>query len=324
MKKTKIISIVVAMLAVVALGVFMGKYMFKLMEATTTNSNTKTNSATTPQIINEQNSSSVKILYGDQEKIASEPQNTQIVPKSESVSDNLITANPVESDSASKTPQNLQASQASSTTPPANDGLSFSPTGPKWFAYASTNGLNVRESPDKKGKLLFKVSKGTRGVVKEKKNGWSYIQWDFNKKKGWSIDDYLIQGPAGIVDNIVNNTSAKNIENIKKEQLTQSSIEKMLEQSKTIVGVAKPAPASETVIKYTNGKNLPQRGTITPSGGANIRAEASTKSNRLIKLPKGTVVGIKSVKQVDNYQWFEITYSNGAKTGWTREDNLQF
>ena len=240
------------------------------------------------------------------------------------VSDNLITANPVESDSASKTPQNLQASQASSTTPPANDGLSFSPTGPKWFAYASTNGLNVRESPDKKGKLLFKVSKGTRGVVKEKKNGWSYIQWDFNKKKGWSIDDYLIQGPAGIVDNIVNNTSAKNIENIKKEQLTQASIEKMLEQSKTIVGVAKPAPASETVIKYTNGKNLPQRGTITPSGGANIRAEASTKSDRLIKLPKGTVVGIKSVKQVDNYQWFEITYSNGAKTGWTREDNLQF
>ena len=30
------------------------------------------------------------------------------------------------------------------------------------------------------------VSKGTRGVVKEKKDGWSYIQWDFNKKKGWS------------------------------------------------------------------------------------------------------------------------------------------
>ena len=97
----------------------------------------------------------------------------------------------------------------------------------------------------------------------------------------------------------------------------------MLEQSKTIVGVAKPAPASETVIVYTN-KDLPQRGTITPINGANIREQPTTQSARLIKLPKGTSVGIKSVKKVDKYQWFEITYSNGTKSGWTREDNLQF
>ncbi|EKD81008.1 MAG: hypothetical protein ACD_39C02039G0003, partial [uncultured bacterium] len=35
MKKAKLISIVVIMLSVIALGVFMGKQMFKLMEADT-------------------------------------------------------------------------------------------------------------------------------------------------------------------------------------------------------------------------------------------------------------------------------------------------
>lgn len=312
MKKTKIISIVVAMLAVVALGVFMGKYMFKLMEATTT-SNTNTQQTTNSNNGN----SGVQILYGEKTGEATSPEsiptnNAQEIKHEQQKPSN---ENPVASET--KTVSKPEASNPNST-------LTFSPTGPRWYAYASTNGLNVREAPDKKGKLLFKVSKGTRGVVKEKKDGWSMIQWDFNKKKGWSIDEYLVQGPAGIVDNVVNNASGTKIENIKKEQLSQANVEKMLEQNKTIIGVAKPAPASETVITYTNGKDLPKKGTITPANGANIREQPNTQSNRVIKLPKGTIVGIKSVKQVEKYQWFEITFSNGSKTGWTREDNLQF
>ena len=81
---------------------------------------------------------------------------------------------------------------------------------------------------------------------------------------------------------------------------------------------------TDSVITYTNGKELPKKGTISQQNGANIREAPTTQSAKLIKLPKGTTVGIKSVKQVDQYQWFEITFSNGAKTGWTREDNLKF
>ena len=61
MKKTKIISIVVAMLGVVALGVFMGKYMFRLMEAT----GTPTGDAAT-QTSQTASNNNVKVLYGEQ------------------------------------------------------------------------------------------------------------------------------------------------------------------------------------------------------------------------------------------------------------------
>ena len=306
------------MLAVVALGIFMGKYMFKLMELKSTQNNQSTNNSTTTSL-NTNNQESSLHLYKDNsgnasESISSEDtnsvQNTQ-TPKALNPTNNASAS----SDSINSDSQNPK---------PANDTLAFSPTGPRWYAYATTNGLNVRETPDKKGKFMFKVAKGTRGVVKEKKDGWTYIQWDFNKKKGWSIDDYLVQGPANIVENAVNKAGDKKIETINKEQLTQSKIEKELETSKTIIGIATAASLADNVITYTNGKELPKKGTITPVNGANIREAPSTQSAKLIKLPKGTTVGIKSVKQVDQYQWFEITYSNGAKTGWTREDNLKF
>lgn len=322
LKKTKIISFLVAILAVVALGIFMGKYMFKLMEASTSSA------ATTKPVTanNPANQGNIKILYGDQSEKSEKKEDIGKIPEKETTQPaekKDTAAEPKQPEAAADTQTENNQHTTSSDVVAGSTALSFSPTGPKWFAYASTKGLNVRESPTTKGKLLFKVSKGTRGVVKEKKDGWTLIQWDFNRKKGWSTDEYLIQGPAGIIENIVNGSGDK-IESIKKEQLTKASSEKMQELNKTIIGVARPAPTSETVITYTNGKDLPKRGTITPSNGANIRQEPTTQSARLIKLPKGTVVGIKSVKQVEKYQWFEITYSNGSKTGWTREDNLKF
>ena len=309
------------MLAVVALGIFMGKYMFKLMELKSTqNPTTSSNNSNTATSISQQGS--VQVLYGDKSEnpsnLEADKQPTILSSATPQIS------KPIDNASSSSTTVSNNPTTDKQTPKPANDNSVFSPTGPRWYAYASTNGLNVRETPDKKGKFLFKVAKGTRGVVKEKKDGWTYIQWDFNKKKGWSIDDYLVQGPANIVENIVNKTTDKKIETINKEQLTQAKIEKEIETSKTIIGIATAPPLTENVITYTNGKELPKKGTIVPINGANIRETPSTQSAKLIKLPKGTTVGIKSVKQVDQYQWFEITYSNGSKTGWTREDNLKF
>ena len=310
------------MLAVVALGIFMGKYMFKLMELKSTQNPTTSSNNTNP-VPNPNQQGSVQVLYGDHAENASnsveanKPQPTQS-------SETAQTLNVIDNASSSSNTAVNNPTTDKQPSKPANDISVFSPNGPRWYAYATTNGLNVRETPDKKGKFMFKVSKGTRGVVKEKKDGWTYIQWDFNKKKGWSIDEYLIQGPSTIVENLVNKTTDKKIENINKEQITQAKIEKEIETSKTIIGIATAASLADNVITYTNGKELPKKGTITPANGANIRETPSTQSAKLIKLPKGTTVGIKSVKQVDQYQWFEITYSNGSKTGWTREDNLKF
>lgn len=309
------------MLAVVALGIFMGKYMFKLMELKSTQNPTTSSNTTNTPTPNQQGS--VQVLYGDHSENASNSVETN-KPQPAQTTETAQVQNVIDNASSSTNTAVNNPTPDKQPSKPANDNSVFSPTGPRWYAYASTNGLNVRETPDKKGKFLFKVSKGTRGVVKEKKDGWTYIQWDFNKKKGWSIDDYLVQGPANIVENIVNKTTDKKIENINKEQLTQAKIEKEIETSKTIIGIATAPPLSENVITYTNGKELPKKGTITPVNGANIRETPSTQSAKLTKLPKGTTVGIKSVKQVDQHQWFEITYSNGSKTGWTREDNLKF
>jgi hypothetical protein len=310
------------MLAVVALGIFMGKYMFKLMELKSTqNSTTSSNNSNTLSASNQQGS--VQVLYGDKSDNSSNTVDVKQLQNIQATETPKLT-NQVNNASSSSTTASNNTNSEKANSKPANDNSVFSPTGPRWYAYASTNGLNVRETPDKKGKFMFKVAKGTRGVVKEKKDGWTYIQWDFNKKKGWSIDDYLVQGPANIVENVINKTADKKIENISKDQLTQAKIEKEIETSKTIIGIATSASLTDNVITYTNGKELPKKGTITPTNGANIREAPSTQSAKLVKLPKGTTVGIKSVKQVDQYQWFEITYSNGAKTGWTREDNLKF
>lgn len=313
------------MLAVVALGIFMGKYMFKLMEATS--SQTLSSNTTTPQV---EGQSKVKILYGDKEEISPSVLATDSSQANQAAQQqpNVLFAEQKVTTTEKNAPS--QSSLATKNAPPASNetspknSLAFSPNGPRWYAFSTTKGLNVREAPDRKGKFLFKVAKGTRGVVKEKKAGWTYIKWDFNKKSGWSIDEYLVQGPAIIFESAINKPSSSKSENLKAEQINQLSIEKTIEANKTIVGIAKPAPASETVITYTNGKDLPKRGTISSQGGANIRKKPTTKSARLIRLPKGTVVGIKSVQKIDSYQWFEITYKNGTQTGWTREDNIQF
>ncbi|MDD2998936.1 MAG: SH3 domain-containing protein [Candidatus Riflebacteria bacterium] len=299
MKKAKIISIVVIVLSVVALGVFMGKQMFKLMEAGSTQKAPETASGASDS------GSSVKILY------TAETGGTITTPVIEAATMTTpvqmpgLTQKPTEDIAAVKT---------------ASDA--FDPNGPKWFAYASGNGVNVRNGPSTGEKLLFKVGKGTRGVVVEKKDGWTNIKWDFNRKTGWVRDDLLIQGPAAVMGVLIQKT--EDLTKIDAKQIGKASAQEAIKESLIAVAIAKPAIASETVNTYVQGKNLPKEATIQAQTFATVRSAPNTSSEKISRLPKGMLVKIKSVRKEGRWQWFEIIFNEGRKTGWTREDNLKF
>ncbi|PKL42797.1 MAG: hypothetical protein CVV41_12255 [Candidatus Riflebacteria bacterium HGW-Riflebacteria-1] len=297
-KKAKLISIVVIMLSVIALGVFMGKQMFKLMEADA-GAPGQTASA------GESATSTVKILYSADK------------PGEMAAASNVPAPTVAGPDTA---PSLTEITEAK--TPEKKDGSGFDPNGPKWFAYASGNGTNVRSGASLQDKALFKVSKGTKGTVLDKKGGWTHIKWDFNRKDGWVRDDLLIQGPASVVQNIVANAS--DVASIDTSKMSAENTKQMLEANRIAVAIAKPAPVSETVKTFVDGANLPEQATIEVQTFANIRSGPNTNDDMVAKLPKGMAVKVKSVKKIGKWQWFEIVFQDGKKSGWTREDNLKF
>jgi uncharacterized protein YgiM (DUF1202 family) len=286
------------MLCVVALGVFMGKQMFKLIEAESTG--TTSSSAAT---------SSVQILYSANKNASGETQ----IP---SVEISEVKQEIPIADQAEEKAENNETAQTSPAQPV------FSADGPRWYAYATGNGINVRTGPSTSYKQLFKVAKGTRGTVTEKKNGWTQIKWDFNRKTGWVRDDLLVQGPAAIVSTLVQKTG--DVEKIDTRQITKANAKKVMKENKMIVAVAKKAPVSETVKSFTEGDDLPEQGKIAADPFANIRTGPGTQNARITRLPKGVVVKINKAEREGNWLWFEITFNDGKKTGWTREDNLTF
>jgi len=303
-KKAKILSIVVIMLSVIALGIFMGKQMFKLMEAGT--------GAPGQSVANagDNASSTVKILYSADKNgtaVAATPETAPVMPASD------IAAAPA---------QTVAPAGLAPAAETKKDGNAFDPNGPKWFAYASGNGTNVRSGPSLQDKALFKVGKGTKGTVLAKQDGWTQIKWDFNRKEGWVRDDLLLQGPATVVQAVVANTS--DIAQIDAGKLDKETAKAILQESKVAVAIAKPAPVSETVKTFVDGENLPEQARIEVQTFANIRSGPSTRHDMVAKLPKGMVVKIKSVEKVGKWQWFEILFQEGKKSGWTREDNLKF
>ena len=302
MKKAKMLSIVVIMLSVIALGVFMGKQMFKLMEAGTGAPGQMASTG------NDSASSTVKILYS-----ADKP--GTVTSETPTVAPSIVSA-------AAEPVATVAAATPEAKEPEKKDGNSFDPSGPKWFAYSSGNGINVRSGPSLQDKALFKVGKGTKGTVIDKKNGWTQIKWDFNKKEGWVRDDLLIQGPATVVQTVVANTS--DIAQLDAGKINKESAKAILEESKVAVAIAKPAPVSETVKTFVDGENLPEQARIEVQTFANIRSGPSTRHDMVAKLPKGMVVKIKAVEKVGKWQWFEILFQEGKKSGWTREDNLKF
>ena len=302
LKKAKIISIVVIMLSVIALGVFMGKQMFKLMEAGSTQS--APNAVSSDQ---SEPSSTVKVLYSG--KTGDQGSETAVPIQAEASISPTVTASVI-----------TGADNASGSS--KADANAFDPHGPKWFAYASGNGTNVRSGPSTNDKLMFKVSKGTRGVVTDKKDGWTSIKWDFNRKTGWVRDDLLLQGPATIMTNLIQTASGSS--KIDSELISQAAAKEALRENLVSVAIAKPALASETVSTYVQGQPLPDHATIEAQTFANVRSLPNTTSEKLGKLPKGMVVKIKSTQREGRWRWFEVIYNDGRKTGWTREDNLKF
>ncbi len=307
MKKAKIISIVVIMLSVIALGVFMGKQMFKLMEAGSSQTAPATASDTSTDP-----SSSVKVLYSAKSGEAPAEKVIEAEAKDAPVSGGVTSGS---------IPAVGQAASSTSLATPSGEPV-FAPNGPKWFAYASGNGTNVRMGPSTNDKLFFKVGKGTRGVVTEKKDGWTCIKWDFNRKTGWVRDDLLLQGPASIMTNLLQQTDDPG--KVDPNKISQAAAKEIIRENLVAVAVAKPALASETVNTYVQGQELPEKATIETTTFATVRAQPNTTSEKLGKLPKGMIVKIKRTQKEGRWRWFEIIYNNGRKTGWTREDNLKF
>ena len=167
----------------------------------------------------------------------------------------------------------------------------------------------------------MKVSKGTKGTVLEKKNGWTKIKWDFNKKIGWTRDDIIVSGPEEVLQSA--GTDGKHVASMTSVAL-QAASRKAAEIAKTVnVAVARPVPASETVKGFFGGKP-PSDATIVASPYARVRSQPTRQASEVGRIPKGIAVKIKSYKQIGKFAWFEITFSNGKKEGWTREDNLRF
>lgn len=300
MKKAKLISIFIIMLSVVALGVFMGKQMFKLIEAGSTTDKTGSQQIAT---------SSVQILYS-----------SGTVASQSYVAAPEIT--PAQSENTQKAEPGTSENAVAKTPPSKPTAPVFSPDGPRWFAYASGNGINVRNGPSTKYKRLFKVAKGTRGDVVEKKDGWTRIKWDFNQQYGWVRDDLLVQGPAEVVSTLVQKTG--DVEKIDAKQINKATAKELLKESKLVVAVAKPAPIANTVKTYVEGDKLPEHAKIAADPFANIRSGPGVGNARVTKLPKGVVVKINKVQREGKWLWFEIQFNEGKKSGWTREDNLSF
>ncbi|MBF0500175.1 MAG: SH3 domain-containing protein [Candidatus Riflebacteria bacterium] len=194
-------------------------------------------------------------------------------------------------------------------------------SGERWFAYAAANATKVRENPGTTSKALMQINLGTRGLVLDRKDGWTKVKWDFNRKIGWTRDDFLTVGPAEVMMGLM--TSDGKVASISSASI-QIAAKKAQTMANTIsMAVAKPAPPSETVKGFAGGK-LPHEATIIADPNAHVRSEPSTKGIQVGKVAKGSIVTIKSVKKIGRYQWFEIIFNNGKKEGWTREDNLQF
>lgn len=316
MKIIKIISVLVIIASVIALGIFAGKQMFRMLEE-----KSQTPAASAP-------------------------------PSPDTPA--VTTPAPTESVAASgDTSQGIALSTSSATTPSAGVSPGFpspavssvsSPTAAdagkpllgNEVAYALTNGVKVRESASTESKEMMRVNQGTKGFVLEHVGGWTKIKWDFNKKIGWTRDDLLLMGPQEVLSTMVdhngkliNDQSVASVTASAVASMTAARIQAATKKARTIAmtvstAVAKPAAPAETVKGYVAGGKLPEEGTIIADPLAKVRSSPDAKSQLVGKIPKGLTVKILSAQQAGKYMWFHISFNNGRKEGWTREDNIQF
>jgi uncharacterized protein YgiM (DUF1202 family) len=338
LKKAKIISIVIVMFFVIALGAFMGKQVFRLMEVggtTTTDNNGEVAksdySGTSYEEVGELNSTSLnthqKVPPVNQPNLSDdsttsvanmgfqretpnrEPQPpirpTRPEPVIARQEPKLITNEPVAP--ISRVEPVTQVNKVEEKTVPV---------GVKTYAFANGSGINVRTGPSIREAMLFKIGNGTKGLVLEKKNGWTRILWDFNKERGWVRDDLLNFSSTPVMPTPTAQAANKEINITPAKKVSPENI--------VAVAMAKPADISVTTNSYKSGDKLPTEAVINAETFANIRSLPTTSSEKIGKLPKGMVVRVKNVKKEGRWQWFEIVFQAGRKVGWTREDNLKF
>lgn len=321
MKIIKIISVVVIIASVIALGIFAGKQMFRMLEeksqAPTASGQPLpgTVAGTAPASPASSEIPTASSAYGSSPEIAvSAP--TTITP---SAGGSIIS--PPSGRSSGET-----ASPAVANKPLLGNDV----------AYALTNGVKVRESSSTESKELMRVNQGTKGFVLEHKDGWTKIKWDFNKKMGWTRDDLLLMGPQEVLSTMVDHNgkliSEQNVASVTASavaSMTAARIQAAAKKAQAIAmtvstAVAKPAAPAETVKGYVAGGKLPEEGMIVADPLAKVRSSPDVKSQLVGKIPKGLPVKILSAQQVGRYMWFRISFNNGRKEGWTREDNIQF
>lgn len=347
MKNSKIISMVVILLFVIAIGIFLGKQCFKLFEAsqttptqvanqTQTNNNTETPpqknepkhsyselppAAQLPQVIEEPPRTALVIdnkhpQSNDPFAQANQLQNNNkniasqpLKPVSESNNSKISSIEPVKQNIASIT--NKEPSKVLSQVKPDSNNTS---TEKVTYVYANGSAINVRSGPSTSNKRLFQIGKDTKGTVIERKNGWTHANWDFNKQNGWVRDDLLkFSSQEKITTTTQKTTKANN----------PKQVSPIVEESVVTVAVAKPADLAETTNSFSENIKLPKEVIISVED-AFIRSKADTKSEYITKLPKGIIVTATNYKQVGKWKWFEVVFQGGRKKGWTREDNLKF
>jgi len=313
-KIIKIVSVVIIIASVIALGAYAGKQMFKFLE--------DKSQTTIP-------AQEVKTAH------AAPVQDKGILPSSGFDKEQTDSSF---SSSGSATFSGGTHSSSAGTSPSGHPG-NATPAKPLLgndVAYALVKGVKVRDNPSLESKEMMRVNQGTKGFVLERKDGWTKIKWDFNKKIGWTRDDLLLIGPQEVLSTMVdNNGKLINDQSIASAtvsaiaSMTTARIQAAAKKAQAIAqtvstAVAKPAAPTDTVKGYVKGGKLPEEGTIIPDSGAKVRNRPDTKSDLVGKVPKGIAVKILSAKQIGKYMWFNISYNNGKKEGWTREDNLQF
>ncbi|MBF0408500.1 MAG: SH3 domain-containing protein [Candidatus Riflebacteria bacterium] len=299
MKKIKILLVLIIFLSIIVLGLFMGKQVLSSLENGSIQQAALTASAT--KVAPSDNTANAEVP-----SIADLPNRfeNQIKPGSNQVKAEVqIASNP-------------------NVFPGVSDKSWYPATGTKFVAYIADKGVNVRDGPSLQSKQIFRLMQGTRGMVLERKSGWTKVKWDFNRKIAWVRDDLITQGPFEVMLGIMG-SDGKGVATATQESIKAAAVKAAKMAESISVAIAKPAPASETVRGFSSG-NLPKEAVIIAEPFAKIRSMPSTKAERVGKVAKGMAVSIKSVQQVGTYQWFEISYSNGKKSGWTREDNLKF
>lgn len=302
--------------SVIALGIFAGKQMFRMLEE-----KSQTPTASAPS------SPDTHASPAGSQTPAPE---TGLAATTGGVSPEIASSMPVAA------PSSVVSASSPTPTGSATASVGDKPLLGNEVAYALTNGVKVREAASTDAKELMRVNQGTKGFVLEHKDGWTKIKWDFNKKIGWTRDDLVLMGPQEVLSTMVDHNgklvSDQSIASMTAStvaSMTAARIQAAAKKAQTIAmtvstAVAKPAAPAETVKGYVAGGKLPEEGTITADPNAKVRSSPDTKAQLVGKIPKGLTVKILSAQQAGKYMWFRISFNNGRKEGWTREDNIQF